>query len=220
MYPYDSSYEPLANVPIVTGATAWTDTVTSITYILVFHESLFYGPKLDHSLINPNQVRHHNVDFWDNPFNQSHKLSIQVDGGPIIPLTFQGTKQSFTSRVPTTEELSDCQHIELTSRLPWNPKSINLWMPIPHRSESSMAVILLWRSWETNVLLAIVSYLHGIDGSLLNVDEAGLYLMYYGIVRIWENVTVLFYRLSRIWVVGCADLGDSHGWLYFVSGRR
>ena len=71
VYPYDNSYEPLTNVPIVTGATAWTDTVTSITYILIFNESLFYGTKLDHSLLNPNQVRHNDIDFWDNPYDRT-----------------------------------------------------------------------------------------------------------------------------------------------------
>jgi hypothetical protein len=46
VYPYDDSYEPIANVPIVSGATAWTDPKDKTTYILVFHESLYYGNKL------------------------------------------------------------------------------------------------------------------------------------------------------------------------------
>ena len=46
VYPYDQSYEPIANVPIVSGATAWTDPKDKTTYILVFHESLYYGNKL------------------------------------------------------------------------------------------------------------------------------------------------------------------------------
>ena len=40
VYPYDSTYEPIANVPIVTCATAYTDPDTGQTYILVFNESL------------------------------------------------------------------------------------------------------------------------------------------------------------------------------------
>ena len=126
VYPYDDSYKPLTNVPIVTGATAWTDPVTSITYVLIFHESLFYGTKLDHSLINPNQVRHNDIDFWDNPYDSMHELSLQVDDGPTIPLTFRGTKLSFSSRVPTKEELANCKHVDMTSRHPWNPESVHL----------------------------------------------------------------------------------------------
>ena len=63
VYPYDKAYTPIANVPIVTGATAWDDTDSGQMYILVFNESLFYGTKLDHSLINPNQLRMHEVDL-------------------------------------------------------------------------------------------------------------------------------------------------------------
>jgi hypothetical protein len=56
VYPYDSSYSPMTNVPIVTGATAWTDKSDNRTYILIFNESLYYGKKLNHSLLNPNQI--------------------------------------------------------------------------------------------------------------------------------------------------------------------
>ena len=54
VFPYDKAYKPIANVPIVTGTTAWDDDDTGQTYNLVFNESLFYGTKLDHSLLNPN----------------------------------------------------------------------------------------------------------------------------------------------------------------------
>ena len=57
VYAYDTSIKPIENVPIVSGATACDDPVTEKTYILVFHEALYYGERLDHSLINPNQVR-------------------------------------------------------------------------------------------------------------------------------------------------------------------
>lgn len=126
VYPYDSSYSPMLNVPIVTGATAWTDPVTNTTYILVFHESLYYGTKLNHSLINPNQLRHNGVEFWDNPFDPLRKLEIHVDRGPTIPLKFQGTKLIFSSRAPTDNELSTCEHVEMTSIHQWDPTTVHL----------------------------------------------------------------------------------------------
>ncbi len=58
VYPYDKSYAPMQNVPIVTGDTAYDDVAIGETYILLFHEALYYGTKIDHSLINPNQCRH------------------------------------------------------------------------------------------------------------------------------------------------------------------
>ena len=63
VYAYDTSYAPLEGVPIVSGATAFDDTTTGLTYILIINEGLYYGSKLDHSLINPNQVRHYGIDL-------------------------------------------------------------------------------------------------------------------------------------------------------------
>jgi len=48
VYPYDTSYKPVQNIPIVSGATAWTNVDDCITYILVINEALYYGNKLDH----------------------------------------------------------------------------------------------------------------------------------------------------------------------------
>ena len=124
MYPYDKAYKPIANVPIVTGATAWDDVVSGHTYILVFHESLFYGNKLDHSLINPNQLRLNGVDLWDNPFDPSHQLEIDPGLGFSIPLQFHGTKLRFKSRIPTIREIASCTHVNMTSRREWNPNDV------------------------------------------------------------------------------------------------
>ena len=55
IYPYNDAYAPIENVTIVTAATAFNHSDGKI-YILVFHESLYYGTKMKHSLINPNQV--------------------------------------------------------------------------------------------------------------------------------------------------------------------
>lgn len=125
VYPYDESYTPITNVPIVTGATA-IDLEDGLSYILIVNEALYYGMKLDHSLINPNQVRHAGVDFWDNPYDYDHELSIDVDRGPFIPLKYDGTKLRFQSRAPSSHELETLQHIELTSSTPWEPTEVTL----------------------------------------------------------------------------------------------
>ena len=49
VYAYDKSIKPIENIPIVTGATAYDDTDSGKTTILVFHEALYYGKWLDHS---------------------------------------------------------------------------------------------------------------------------------------------------------------------------
>ena len=55
VYPYNDSYEPIKDVPIVIGASAYTNT-QGVTYILLINEALYYGDKMDHSLLNPNQT--------------------------------------------------------------------------------------------------------------------------------------------------------------------
>ena len=72
VYPYNTSYQPLQNVPIVTGATAWDDPVDGKTWILVINEGLYYGNQLDHSLINPNQLRSNGIIYQDNPFSNEN----------------------------------------------------------------------------------------------------------------------------------------------------
>jgi hypothetical protein len=126
VYAYDTSIKPIQNVPIVSGATAYDDVSTGITYILVFNESLYYGDNLDHTLINPNQVRSYGIPFWDNPFDPNRPLSIEVDNNLHIPLRTAGTKLMFSSRVPTATELTTCEHIQMTSSTPWNPSDVTM----------------------------------------------------------------------------------------------
>ena len=128
VFPYDSNnYQPLHNVPIVTAATAYDDPNTNMTYILVLNECLYYDTKLEHSLLNPNQLRHFGVDVWDNAYDPNHDLCIECHDDNInIHLSTRGTKVYFTTRSPTNEELNRCHHVEITSRQEWNPEEIQL----------------------------------------------------------------------------------------------
>ena len=89
------------------------------SYIIIINEALYYGSKLDHLLINPNQVRHNCVGFWDNPYDHRQELYIEVyDKGVTLPIQFNGTKLIFESSVPTEEELNTLPHLVLTSSNP------------------------------------------------------------------------------------------------------
>ena len=55
--PFSDEYEPIKGIPVATCATAYTDPVNGEVYILVFHQMLYFGKKLSHSLICPNQIR-------------------------------------------------------------------------------------------------------------------------------------------------------------------
>ena len=97
------------------------------SYIIIINEALYYGSKLDHLLINPNQVRHNCVGFWDNPYDHRQELYIEVyDKGVTLPIQFNGTKLIFESSVPTEEELNMLPQLVLTSGNPWNPGQVTL----------------------------------------------------------------------------------------------
>ena len=126
VYPYDASYEPVKSVPIVTGATTYHHP-NGQAYIIIINEALFYGNKLDHSLINPNQVRFNGVGFWDNPYDDMHELSIELyEKDVTIPMHFNGTKLVFESTVPSEQELNVLPHLILTSSNPWDPGDVIL----------------------------------------------------------------------------------------------
>ena len=126
VYSYDLNQAPKKNIPIVTAATAYDCPRLHTTYILVFNEILYYGTALDHSLINPNQVRHYGIGYWDNPFDPDHGLQIDICDDIVIPLQRQGTVIGFETRVPTDNELNTCEHIYMTSAQPWDPQQVQL----------------------------------------------------------------------------------------------
>ena len=144
VYPYDSSYEPISNVPIVSGVTAYDDPSTGLTWLLIINEGLYYGDKLDHTLINPNQIRFNQIDYWDNPFDHDRPLSINIPGVLNVPLHMKGTKIQFISRSPTSAELNMIppeQRIELTSKFKWEPTTVSLSSASTTPSENPFVIL-------------------------------------------------------------------------------
>jgi hypothetical protein len=121
-----TEYEAVKDVPIVRGATAVQDQVTGELIIMVINEGLWYGHKLDHSLVNPNQLRFYGIKVNDNPFSQESMYIQHIKTDIVIPLQAQGTIIYVNSRVPTDHELQTCRHIEYTSPNQWNPHTVKL----------------------------------------------------------------------------------------------
>ena len=124
--PYNSDqYESEKDVPIISGATAYTCQDSGQTYIIIIHEGLWLGPKLSHSLLNPNQLRFNGVSVWDNPFDTNNPLSIEHDD-VHIPLMISGTNIFLDTRTPTQHELDNRPHLHLTCETEWNPHTVRL----------------------------------------------------------------------------------------------
>ena len=129
--PYADTYQPIQNVPIVSGTTAVTNTTDGSTHILVFNEAIWImGNILDHSLLNPNQLRAHGITVQDNPYGDSAMHIAAPTDDFRHPMDSEGTTIYFNSRTPTNHELATCLHIVMLSGTEWNPRDVQL--PAPH----------------------------------------------------------------------------------------
>lgn len=127
VYAYSEEYKPLKDIAIATVATVWVDPKTAQEYLLLINEALFFGKRMKHSLINPNQLRANGTEVDDCPrqFRLSSRHAIRLKGDPpvTIPLKMRGVISCFDTTRPKPSDLDDLPRLELTSRLPWEPQS-------------------------------------------------------------------------------------------------
>ena len=122
--PYRDDYESIKGVPIVHAATAWQSPHSGQTYILAFNECLWMGDKMDHSLINPNQLRHFGTIVQDNPMSPKPLSIITEDKEFCMELGMDGTIVYAQTHTPTEKELNSCPMIQLSSPYSWNPQKV------------------------------------------------------------------------------------------------
>ena len=119
--PYLSQYEAVWNIPVVT-VVVWTNAADGMAYPLIFHESLWMGDKLDHTLVNPNQLWAYGVSVQDNPFD-AKPLSITTDDASV-ELYLEGMIICGDTQTPTESELSRLPWLILTSPHDWDPHNV------------------------------------------------------------------------------------------------
>ena len=82
------------------------------------------GDKMEHTLVNPNQMRLFGIMVQDNPVCESPLYLTTEDGDFVLPLQMKGTNVMASTRTPTAQELHDCTHIVLSSEHPWHPHHV------------------------------------------------------------------------------------------------
>jgi hypothetical protein len=111
VHSFSDERKPFSNIPIGTIATAWVDQGTGEVIVLVMNEALYFGNRLNHTLICPNQLRSFGIVVDDTPRQFSPKLthSIEVPGDNLtIPLEMNGVFSYFSSHKPFKDELENC----------------------------------------------------------------------------------------------------------------
>jgi hypothetical protein len=120
--PYSDEYEAVKGVPVVQAATGYTST-NGRNYILILNEALWME-HLDHSLVNPNQLRQYNCEVQDNPYAKEPMGIHSPDGEFMACLQSKGTTIFLNTWKPSQRHLTEFPHIVLSSPQPWNPHQI------------------------------------------------------------------------------------------------
>ena len=118
--PFLAEYTEQEDIPICTGATAYT-LLSGEVIILVFGQGLWFGNRMEKSLINPNQCRAFGIPICDDPTDPHRPLGIQAHGNTFIDMDMAGSTCGFITRYPSDHEMETCQHLELSSTEYWDP---------------------------------------------------------------------------------------------------
>ena len=78
VYSFHDNFKGIKDVPIERVATGICDEHKRV-HILIINQALYFGASLDHSLINPNQIKHFGIRVSNNPFDSGRDFGIDHD---------------------------------------------------------------------------------------------------------------------------------------------
>ena len=140
--PFLPEYSEQVNIQICTGATAYTAENGEV-FVLIFGQGLWFGDKMERSLINPYQCRAYGVDLCDDPVDPNgREMGIDCEE-TFIPLSMVGSTCGTITRCPTDEELENCTKVYLSDEEDWDPSKENIF---PDKSNKRLNAALAGRS--------------------------------------------------------------------------
>jgi len=125
----EEEYEPLKAIPIATVGTAYDCPRTGRVVVLIINEALYFGDRMQHTLLCPNQLRNFGIKVDEAPrqFDPRSTHSIYIPNEDMtIPLQLNGIISGLVTRKPTDAEAGNFDlHVEITSDEEWDPSSID-----------------------------------------------------------------------------------------------
>jgi len=118
--PYLSKYDSITDIPICTAATA-VNLDSGETIILEFGQGLWFGERMEHSLINPNQCRSFGIRVCDDPTDEYRTLGMELSDDYVVPFQMRGTTCNFQSRSPSMSEIETCKTFQVSDPDAWDP---------------------------------------------------------------------------------------------------
>jgi len=134
--PYLSDYDSITDIHICTAATA-VDMDSGEAIILEFGQGLWFGDRLNHSLINPNQCRSYGISVCDDPTDQNRDISMELPENYFLPFQMRGTTYCFESRSPDIDELDSCRTFQVSDANHWDPTDVMFISPVGRGHVSS-----------------------------------------------------------------------------------
>ena len=208
VYGFHQSFHAIPEVPVATVATAWDDPLSGLTYILIVHQALYFGPEMDHSLINPNQIRVAGYSVCDDPFDRHRTLGIELTDF-IVPFYTDGNTIFFTSRSPTLDELENCPAFHLTDDTDWDPSTVDLTDPHPKEGAVSIQSVQTLRHETDRILSQISPVLSEVEFSRTLTTSS------YTTLRVEKAETQTRHskfspeQLAKIWNIGIGRAKDT-----------
>ena len=80
---------------------------------------------MQHTLINPNQLRHFGLILKDDPYATDEPMCIEVEDGEFLMLLQSNCTVIYLDTLtPTDEGLCQLSHVTMSSSLPCNPRDV------------------------------------------------------------------------------------------------
>ena len=100
------------NVHIFIGATAYM-LETREMFVLLFGQGLWFGNRMDKSLINSHQCRSYGIQLCDDPTDTNQRLGIHPVEDCFIELQIYRSTCGFLTKYPTNDNLASYRHITM-----------------------------------------------------------------------------------------------------------
>ena len=112
LYGFQDNFKGINDMPIEIVATGIRDEHKRL-HILIINQVIYFGASLDHSPINPNQIRYFGIPVSDNRYESGQYFGIDYDN-QFIPFKTEGSTVFFNYFVPTDAEINTFPHMVLT----------------------------------------------------------------------------------------------------------
>jgi len=121
---FSDELSTVKNIPIVKAISIFIDPETGEEILLMIDQALYFGDRLEHSLINPNQIRAFGHSLNDDAYYTDRYFGIET-AEVKIPFESVGSVVYFRTCTPTDGERERLPALDLTAPT-WDPQSLEM----------------------------------------------------------------------------------------------